>query len=51
MRVIRQIRSNSAEQQEFRQDESFPEPMCLALTKMPPAAEGSSVRFGQGASW
>lgn len=51
MRVLYQIRFSSAEQQELHHDEEFPEPMCWAVAETLPTADGSRMRFGQGASW
>lgn len=51
MRVLYQIRFSSAEQQELHHNEDFPEPMCWAVAETLPTADGSRMRFGQGASW
>lgn len=51
MRVLYQICFSSAEQQELHHNEDFPEPMCWAVAETLPTADGSRMRFGQGASW
>lgn len=51
MRVLYQIRFSSAEQQELHHNEDFPELMCWAVAETLPTADGSRMRFGQGASW